>query len=171
MEQYVLERNEYNIKKLEYIKRYIKIKEQGIIKLIKLYSIPEIESNKYDNNHFSIQEKIYGIRMGLGYTNNNGSIIKSSYKNDKLDKSYKYYYCYNSQLSLHKSIQYENGIILYTKIYYPSKNSQIKGKLKEKYSFDQDNLLNGKHYEYNDQTNEKILTIYKHGIPINTNIY
>jgi len=196
MEEFVIKRKKINLKKIKCIDQYLKINQKGIIDIIKNYSIPEIELIKFEN-FFSIQEKMFGIQHGIKYTNNNKQSYMSIYKNDKLNGPYKHYYCNGSNHFLGKIEQYENNKILYTKIYYPvdhnvnndslnsknhslnsknhslnSKNkSQIKGKLKEKYSFDQDKLLHGKHYEYNNQTNEHILTIYEHGISINTNIW
>lgn len=189
MEEFVIKRIKFNLKKIKCIDQYLKINQKGIIDIIKNYSIPEIQSTKFEGC-FSIQEKMFGIQHGLKYMNNNNkNSYRSYYKNDKLNGPYKHYYCYGSINYLGKTEQYENGKILYTKIYYPvdhvsknhllqsknhllqSKKSQIKGKLKEKYSFDQDKLLHGKHYEYNNQTNEHILTIYEHGIAVNTNIW
>ena len=176
MDLLIKRRNEYNIKKLDIIDDYLPlIRSKDIVKIIKKYSIPEIIRNSISTCE-DFFERIYGEMNGLHYKRNinhplMGNVIeKSIWKKGSLILTRQYYYHIQSHshiqsLFLHKLLKYSNNKLLYTKIYHTN------GKVKERYSFDRDKLLHGKHYEYNENSNEHILTIYDHGIAVNTNIW
>jgi len=198
MNEIVKERNKKYMKKLNIYSVLYRVRSKYVVNIIKRYTLPEIVIN-IDDKYEEFYERIYGINQ-LHYCQfKNDRILgnmiqKTIYKNGKMKLGKYYYYYYKStsilkenksnieecinEKSLYKLIKYgeNNGKnnILYTKIYcspFISKSLGLKRKVKEKYSFDEDNLLHGEHYEYNQNTNENILTVYNHGIPINTNIY